>query len=61
MIKILFDSTKEEKDLDSGISSTVSWRNLKDDLAKQVKLKNSEEIIGLVIGEDGIKVSIGPK
>lgn len=56
-----FSKTKTEQDiLSGGITSFVTWEQLKPYLAAAVRIRHNEKVAGIVIEKDGITVRIEP-
>ena len=59
MIRILYDKTATERDLDSGLMSFINWHTLKPHLERLFNIDPAKEkIVGVKAEQHGITVKI---
>ena len=54
-IKIIFDSSEDEMNLQSGSISQISWYSLKPFLYEAFGARPHENIVGIIVSKDGIQ------
>lgn len=57
-IQILYARNAENKDLQSGLMSSISWQRMKPLLEKEFGITGNEVLVGITVTKDGIKGKI---